>query len=169
MNQPASLCYRESFDWRDKSLIATDDSAEGVFDSEIFYSAEEVDVHNVDDDEDIDMADPPTDDDVPPLSDVPDESQREQLPGTGRFVETYEGCAETFPGGETFMDQFRNDQYAEQRRENIYFPWASRQEWHFASWLLRSRLSMAAIDGLLSLEIVSSVIPAYSKPYHSLD
>ena len=26
-----------------------------------------------------------------------------------RFVEMYEGCAEQFPGGRTFMDEFQND------------------------------------------------------------
>ncbi|KIM57131.1 hypothetical protein SCLCIDRAFT_131146, partial [Scleroderma citrinum Foug A] len=41
--------------------------------------------------------------------------------------------------------------------QNIYFPWASRQEWAFASWLLRSHLSMATIDSLLSLEIIKNV------------
>lgn len=74
----------------------------------------------------------------------------------GRYVETFEGCGETFPGGRTFMDGFWADEYAEQRRENIYYPWASKDEWAFASWLLRSRLSMAAIDSLLSLDIVSN-------------
>jgi len=73
----------------------------------------------------------------------------------GRFVKTYEGCAEAFPGGETFMGRFRKDRFVEQHWENMYFPWASRKEWGFALWLLRSCLSMAAIDSLLSLEIVS--------------
>lgn len=72
-----------------------------------------------------------------------------------RFVEPFEGCSTTHPGSKTFMDTFREDQFAEERRENIYFPWASKEEWAFASWLLRSRLSMAAIDSLLSLDIVS--------------
>ena len=59
-----------------------------------------------------------------------------------------------FPGGKTFMDFFEMDQYAEERKTNIYFPFASREEWQFASWLLRSRLSLAAIDSLLSLDLV---------------
>ena len=80
--------------------------------------------------------------------------QPEQL-FSGRFVKTYEGCSEAFPGGETFMGRFRRDQFAEKCRENMYFPWASRKEWCFASWLLHSHLSMAAIDSLMSLEIVS--------------
>lgn len=51
----------------------------------------------------------------------------------GRYVETFEGCGETFPGGRTFMDGFWADEYAEQRRENIYYPWASKDEWAFTS------------------------------------
>ncbi|KAI6107691.1 hypothetical protein EDD17DRAFT_1482275 [Pisolithus thermaeus] len=74
-------------------------------------------------------------------------------PDPGIYVKTYKGCAEAFPGEETFMDRFGHDQYAEQCQENSYFPWASRQEWAFASWLLWSCLSMAPIDSLLSLEI----------------
>ena len=45
-----------------------------------------------------------------------------------------------------------------QRQENVFYPWASKQEWAFASWLLRSHLSMAAIDSLLSFDIMSSYV-----------
>lgn len=111
-------------------------------------------------------------DEVPPASpnfDVPPAPANCDVPPTpsyscqghpdypGRFVETYKGCVTAFPGGETFMGQFRSDQYVEQCQENIYFPWASRKEWGFVSWLLCSCLSMAAIDSLLSLEIVSGI------------
>ncbi|KAN0086064.1 hypothetical protein V8E55_007198 [Tylopilus felleus] len=67
----------------------------------------------------------------------------------------FEGCGAMFPGGKTFMGMFRADQYAEQRQENLYFPWASKQEWVFASWLLRSHLSMAVINSFLSLDIMT--------------
>lgn len=70
------------------------------------------------------------------------------------FVETYEGCSEVFPGGKSFMDNFRQDKYAGERQENLYFPFASREEWQLASWLLRSHLSLSAIDLLLSLDVV---------------
>lgn len=33
----------------------------------------------------------------------------------GRYVETFEGCGETFPSGRTFMGEFWADQYVEQR------------------------------------------------------
>jgi hypothetical protein len=44
----------------------------------------------------------------------------------GRFMETFEGCRKTFPGGKTFMGDFWANQYMEQRRENVYYPWASK-------------------------------------------
>ena len=169
MNQPFGLCYRASVA-EEMGLTTTENSAENSVDRERFHSLEDVEVPDVahweDGDEDIRMDVSPNYNDPSTPFDDPHESQREQLPGPGGFVEAYEGCTEAFPGGETFMGQFRCDQYAEQRRENNYFPWASRQEWGFASWLLRSRLSMAAIDSLLSLEIVSHDILASSKTYH---
>ena len=70
------------------------------------------------------------------------------------FTEYYEGCSEKFPGGKTFMDVFEMDQYSEERKDNLYFPFASREEWQFASWLLWLRLSLTAIDSLLSLDLV---------------
>ena len=67
------------------------------------------------------------------------------------------------------MDQFRNDQYGEQWQEKIYFPWASRQEWGFAFWLLHSCLSMAVIDDLLSLKLVSSNTSMQFKSYSLIE
>ncbi|KAI5984418.1 hypothetical protein EDD15DRAFT_2177214 [Pisolithus albus] len=166
MNQPTSSCYGASLA-EEVGLLASANFLEGAIHRETSRPREDAEVsgtHWYYNDEDTDMGPPTADVSVRPDYDVDPtpavnayESQREQLSGSRRFIETYEGCAEMFPGGETFMDQFRNDQYAEKRRENIYFPWASRQEWEFASWLLRSRLSMAAIDNLLSLEIIKSV------------
>ena len=50
-----------------------------------------------------------------------------------KFTGAYKGCSEVFPGGETFMDTFQMDQYAEERTANVYFPFASCKEWQFAS------------------------------------
>ncbi|KIM68965.1 hypothetical protein SCLCIDRAFT_19650 [Scleroderma citrinum Foug A] len=155
MNQPTSSCYR-SLTEEISGLINPGSSAEDFFNRETYPTAQDIDIPDADYlQDDVDM--PPADDTFPPLPDhndppPPDHNdpflpfdnsiggECRQLPGTARFVETYQG----------------NDQYAEQQRQNIYFPWASRQEWAFALWLLRSRLSMAVIDSLLSLEIVSS-------------
>lgn len=70
------------------------------------------------------------------------------------FVEEYEGAAREYGTGTTFMDEFNCDQYAEERIINLYYPFASRDEWEFAAFLLRSDLSMASIDSLLSLNLV---------------
>ena len=109
-------------------------------------------------------ADLPQDRWVPPGSQDDNHSHSGEFGTAGdpsdRFTETYEGCSKVYPGGKTFMDTFQMDQYTEERTINPYFPFASREEWQFASWLLHSRLSLKAIDSLLSLDIVSpSAIP----------
>ena len=69
-------------------------------------------------------------------------------------VDTHPNVPSVYPGGTTFMDQFFNDEYSRFRHENIYYPFASEVDWQLASWLLRSHLSMAAIDTFLSLKLV---------------
>ena len=91
------------------------------------------------------------------MSDV--EMGGSELPG--KFTEAYEGCSEAFPGGWSFIDRFSEDQYTDERQQNLYFPFASQEEWQFASWLLHSHLSLAAIDSLLSLDIVCLIIPFF--------
>src|ERR1700678_1534307 len=72
----------------------------------------------------------------------------------GVFIEEYEGAAKGYGTGTTFMDEFDRDQYSGERIKNLYYPFASRNEWEFAAFLLRSDLSMASIDSLLSLNLV---------------
>jgi hypothetical protein len=74
----------------------------------------------------------------------------------GPFIEEYEGAAKEYGAGETFMSEFDRDRHATERVENPYYPFASRDEWGVAAYLLRSNLSMASIDVLLSLERVSA-------------
>lgn len=74
------------------------------------------------------------------------------------FTEVFPGRSDSYSGGATFMDMFRRDKYAEEWQENLYYPFASEEEWQFSSWCLRSGLSMATIDSLLSLSIVSCQI-----------
>ena len=69
-------------------------------------------------------------------------------------VDTHPNVPSMHPGGKTFMDQFFSDEYSRFRQENLYYPFASESDWQLASWLLRSHLSMAAIDTFLSLELV---------------
>jgi hypothetical protein len=52
------------------------------------------------------------------------------------------------------MDRCDKDRFTEMRKGHLYYPFASRDEWELASFLLRSSLSMAAVDRLLKLKLV---------------
>ena len=65
------------------------------------------------------------------------------------FVDEYEGAVKEYGTGTTFMDEFNRDQYAGERIENLYYLFASREEWEFAAFLLHSDFSMATIDSLI--------------------
>ncbi|KIM55110.1 hypothetical protein SCLCIDRAFT_30621 [Scleroderma citrinum Foug A] len=66
-------------------------------------------------------------------------------------------AAHVYDGGLTFMDQFDTDLFSALRRSNLFYPFASRQDWELGSWLLRSGLSLVAIDKFLLLELVKSL------------
>jgi len=69
-------------------------------------------------------------------------------------IEYFSGATQTYNGGSTFISKFDTDEFSNQRTSNIYYPFASRGDWELGSWLLRSGLSMGAIDSLLSLILV---------------
>ena len=75
----------------------------------------------------------------------------------GHYEELHPTEPFVFGPGPGFVDVFNMDQYAEKRRENLYYPFSSKGEWGLASWLLCSGLSMRAIDNFLALPIVHSV------------
>ncbi|KAI5981814.1 hypothetical protein EDD15DRAFT_2379006 [Pisolithus albus] len=72
-------------------------------------------------------------------------------------IDSHPNMPSIYPGGTTFMDRFFDDQYATLRQQNLYYPFASAGDWQLASWLLRSQLSMAAIDDFLSLQLVKQL------------
>jgi len=74
-------------------------------------------------------------------------------PGVGHpfFVETHPNTSQTHGNGRTFMGDFNADKWLHQ----LYYPFASRDKWELASFLLRSNLSMASIDKFLNLGMVS--------------
>ena len=152
LNQPTGSCYKEPFfdDRHARNHVLTPDD---VPPTESGAQHHDNSSAATEDEYDIEMGFENYPESAPPAAFG---DQPEQL-GPEQFVEMYKGSAECFAGGKTFMDEFMADQYAEQRRENLYFPWASQSEWAFASWLLRSRLSMAAIDSLLALDLVRTI------------
>ncbi|KAG1870495.1 hypothetical protein C8R48DRAFT_670848 [Suillus tomentosus] len=73
-------------------------------------------------------------------------------------VEMYEGAGTCYArDGVTFLDLFDADKYAEHRKENLFYPFASREEWEVADFLLCSPLSMAAINQFLGLPMLLCV------------
>ena len=72
-------------------------------------------------------------------------------------AEFYPGASTIYDTGPTFMDNFDKDQYSKERRECLYYPFATKDEWQMASFLLRSGLSMAAMDQFFKLELVSDL------------
>ena len=72
------------------------------------------------------------------------------------FIEWYPGASANYGRGHTFMDTFDADRFSSERQNNLFYPFASKAEWEFASWLANSGLSMSAIDKCLSLDIVCS-------------
>jgi hypothetical protein len=89
------------------------------------------------------------------LDDEMDVDRREPELDSGT-LEEFPGAARVFAHQQnSFLDHFDRDQFSQERRTNLYYPFASRADWEFGLWLTRSGLSMAAIDSLLSLELVS--------------
>jgi hypothetical protein len=90
----------------------------------------------------------------PPLM---DQTELEDIaePNSGEVEDIFEGAARLLGLGKTFMDRFNADPYSNIRKDNIYYPFTSRDEWELASFLLRSGMSMATIDEFLGLRLVS--------------
>ena len=72
----------------------------------------------------------------------------------GDYATMHENTLLVKEGGEMFMERFDKDQLAEERKQNIYYLFANRDDWEMAYWLLNSGLSMVAIDKFLSLSLV---------------
>ena len=71
------------------------------------------------------------------------------------YQEMYSGAARTWPGGQTFMDRFDEDQFASMRKDCPYYPFSTKEEWELAAFLICSDLSMVDIDQFLKLPSVS--------------
>lgn len=70
-----------------------------------------------------------------------------------------------FGSGPGFVDGFNSDRFAKERKNNVYFPFSSKQEWGLASWLTHSGLSMRAMDDFLALPIVRDKRNLTNPPY----
>ncbi|KAJ7481071.1 hypothetical protein B0H11DRAFT_1724567 [Mycena galericulata] len=100
----------------------------------------------------------------PPNSPQPhSEGPQPDSPMEGPKCEYFPGASRTYGRGKTFMDKFRSNEFAAERETNPYFPFASGEEWEYASFLSFSNLSQAAIDELLKLRLV----PKMNLSFHT--
>ncbi|KAG0691620.1 hypothetical protein DFH29DRAFT_884047 [Suillus ampliporus] len=67
-----------------------------------------------------------------------------------------------FEEGYTLLSLFDADENSVYRKTNLYYPFSSRREWQFASWLLRSGLSIGKINDFLALEMINDLPLSFS-------
>jgi hypothetical protein len=89
------------------------------------------------------------------IDQAPQPQQEAVLPSF--HTEYFLGSSKVFRNGETYLDIFDEDENADARQTNIYYPFASQPEWELASFLLKSDLSRVAMDQFLKLELVSTM------------
>jgi hypothetical protein len=151
MNNPASQCihFLDELVKISEAVVSSRDNSERQPESHATQEdAPMYEPHNYND-----MASPPGPESSPSSAQWFSEAARASV--SEYFVEAYPNASQVYGRGKTFMDVFDADVCAENRRDNLYYPFASRQEWQMASFLLRSSLSMAAIDEFLSIDLVS--------------
>ncbi|KAH9027612.1 hypothetical protein EDB85DRAFT_2074745 [Lactarius pseudohatsudake] len=90
------------------------------------------------------------------VEDLQEDFQNVDGPGKP-FIQEYVGAVREYGRGTTFMQGFDRDPYSQERKKNLYYPFASRGEWEMATFLLRSSLSVSSIDSFLSLELINGL------------
>lgn len=75
-------------------------------------------------------------------------------PVLGGYKEIFLGASQIFFEGETFIDVFKKDEYAEERLVLPYYPFKSKEEWKLAKFMETSGLSMAQNQEFLELPLV---------------
>ncbi|KAF8552698.1 hypothetical protein OG21DRAFT_1486019 [Imleria badia] len=75
----------------------------------------------------------------------------------------FDGTSITYGKGDTFLRSFHRDQYSEEWKSNLYYPFASLKDWMMAKFLSKSRLSMALIDEYLSLDVTKDPVHFYYR------
>lgn len=104
---------------------------------------------------------PETNDDNPTLEEstfddagVLYDDANEADPASEKHQYFYPDAGKTYGHAPSFIDIFNTDQHAKERLTNTYWPFSSKADWGMGSWLLRSGLSMRAINDFLGLEKV---------------
>lgn len=74
----------------------------------------------------------------------------------------FPGAGVTYGCTTTFTDRFNNDQHSGSWVENIYYPFAGKDEWELGSFIYSSGLLMCKIDDFLKLKMVMTDCSSHS-------
>lgn len=67
----------------------------------------------------------------------------------------YPNAGTTFGKGKTSLEEmFYADQYANERKDNMFYPFACEMEWELAAWLQRTHMSTELLDQFFKLRYV---------------
>ncbi|KAG2338226.1 hypothetical protein BDR05DRAFT_952051 [Suillus weaverae] len=78
--------------------------------------------------------------------------------------EKYEGARTCYSqDGLTFLDLFDANEYVECRKENLFYPFASKEEWEVGDFLLHSSLSMTVINKFQKLLMIQKLCLSFSN------
>ncbi|KAJ7922514.1 hypothetical protein B0H13DRAFT_2230452 [Mycena leptocephala] len=83
-----------------------------------------------------------------PMEDAP-------VPDEGPVKDYYPGTAKTCGRGDTFMDGFHKDEYASERERNLYYPFASAEEWELAAFITKCNMTIADTNEFLKLRLTA--------------
>lgn len=92
---------------------------------------------------------------LPSFTNQPSTATESNISKQDFYTETHPNSSQTCGTDKTFTDLFSEDKFNKERETQPFYPFASKDEWELSSFLLRSKLSMAAIDTFLKLKLVS--------------
>lgn len=71
------------------------------------------------------------------------------------YTEMYPGTGKAYGVGDTILEDIRkNDAFADERETNIYYPFASKDDWEAGSWLSRLNVPMGLANEFFQLRLV---------------
>jgi hypothetical protein len=177
LNQPNGRCHcafitqKIAQRMRYRHLPRGDEDAEETFmdvDDEMSTDEDTDDDENWTDEEDCmdddcmndiyrDLNVPPMDVDEPPPRTEVNATGHDSGPESDRVE--FPGAAQTQDGDDAFMNRFHQDEHADKRTDNLYYPFASPDEWQMVQWMTSANLSVQETNRFLKLRMVRALPP----------
>lgn len=102
----------------------------------------------------------------PPSEPEQDESGDDTTPPHERY-ERHPTAGQSHGEGTTVLEDIALNNFVEERKSNIYYPFANQDDWEVAAWISNSGLSTRDINAFLQLTFVSALVPVLLRANHS--